>query len=69
MGNDRQYGRCYLWDFQKHLKSIEVVKANIKNPDSIKIYMEGAESSNYHLRYNEIGDYLNLLNNHYTFDS
>lgn len=69
MGNARQYGRCYLWDFQKHLKSIEVVKANIKNPDSIKIYMEGAESSNYHLRYNEIGDYLNLLNNHYTFDS
>lgn len=69
MGNARQYGKCYLWDFQKHLQSIEVVKANIKNPDSIKIYMEGAKSSNYCLRYNEIEDYLDLLNNHYTFDS
>lgn len=68
MGNGQKYGHCYLWEFQEHLESIEIVKANIINKDSIKKYMEGA-ISNYHLRYNEIDYYLKLLTNHYTFDS
>lgn len=68
MGNGRKYGHCYLWEFQEHLESIEIVKVNIKNMDSITTYMEGAISI-YHLRYNEIDNYLKLLTNHYTFDS
>lgn len=68
MGNGLQYGCCYSWDFQQHLISIEIEKVDIENPKALQIYMDGAKKSNLHLRYNEIENYLKLLNNRYTFE-